>query len=87
MRKPIGTATYAGGGIVAELLGVDEWRVTVAGKDDPGMARNLTAIYRDAYGGPSDGYYGQRILRDLAERMGGTYTFRDLPPPDPHEIH
>lgn len=78
--RPIGFVSYAEGQVLAELIGHDRWRVTVAGKDAPDLARSLAALYRDTYAGPSDGYYGQAILRDLAERIGGVASF-DQPRP------
>ncbi len=86
-QTPVGKVTYAGGGIIAELLGLDEWRVTVEGKDSPAMARSLADLYRDHYQGPQDGYYGQRILNDLAERMNGTAEFYDEEPLDPDVVY
>ena len=83
--KPLGFVSFADGIILAELFGVDDWRVTVAGKDSPGMARSLAALYEDSYRGPQDGYYGQLILKDLAKRMGGVDSF-DQPRPAPFDV-
>ena len=87
MKLPIGRVTYANGLIVATLNGVDDWAVTVGDKPDAGMARGLRAIYADTYAGPQDGHYGQRILRDLAERTGGEMEIRQFPSPEPGEIN
>jgi hypothetical protein len=81
--EPLGWVSYAGGMILAELLGVDRWRVTVGGVDDPAKAATLVARYRGAYQGPADGYYGQTILRDLAALTGGVSWF-DQPSPLPY---
>jgi hypothetical protein len=86
MTKSIGSVAYRDGQVVATLNGVDEWSVVVDGKPDAVMARALTARYRDAYRGPSNGHYGQLILNDLAGRTGGTMTIRDFPPAGPDEI-
>jgi hypothetical protein len=42
----------------------------------------LTNLYADrtVYGGPSDGFYGYSVLRDLAEQMGGRFRFNTPPP-------
>jgi hypothetical protein len=83
VEKPIGQASWLGP-TVAELWGFNEWKVRVNGVDDPILARNLKAIYADrlVYGGPSHGYYGYAILKDLAEQMGGTFRFNE-PPMEP----
>lgn len=80
----IGHVTW--GHFRAELIGVDEWRVTAGGREWPAMARALQMIYANDYGGPADGYYGQRILRDLATRMKGDYQFYPRSAPDPSEV-
>jgi hypothetical protein len=85
-EKLIGWAASPGETIKAELLGLDRWRVTVGGEENPALAFLLTAQYRDAYNGPQDGYYGQLILRDLAEVLRGTYWFDQPPPGDPRAI-
>jgi hypothetical protein len=86
MSEPIGSVTYGNGSVVAELWGRDNWQVYLSGKENPGMARGLKAMYADTYNGPSDGYYGQLILNDLAGWTGGTMTIRDFPPAGPNEI-
>jgi hypothetical protein len=70
--------------MLAELLAGGTWRVTSHGQAFPNVARNLAAYYDDEwYDGPSDGYYGERILQDLAARIGGKMTFvTQAPVPD-----
>jgi hypothetical protein len=87
MKEPIGRVLYFNGSIIAELWGVDDWKVIVHGKEHPGMARGLTALYADTYLGPADGHYGQLILKDLAERTGGTMTIMDFPRSDIDEVN
>lgn len=71
----IGFVSYAGGLVLAELLGENRWRVTVAGQNRPQMERTFAELYADAYAGPQDGHYGQRILNDLAERLRGVAVY------------
>lgn len=79
MSEPrvIGKATWHKGNSVAELIGLNVWRVTVNGERDYRTERNLTAIYRDrlVYGGPSDGYYGYTVLKDVARMFNGEFSF------------
>lgn len=63
------------GPLVAELLEVDHWHVTINGEDDPVTARLLTAVYLYHYQGPQDGFYGERILQEAAKFLGGTYHY------------
>jgi hypothetical protein len=81
VKKPIGFVSWEGP-TVAELWGVNLWRVTVNGKLDPILTNNIREIYRDrlVYRGPSEGYYGYRILVDLAEQMKGRMVFNPHPP-------
>ncbi len=86
-NKPLGWVTYADGLILAELLAVDRWRVTVAGQENPAMARTLAGLYEDHYKGPQDGHYGQLILNDLAEKTGGVAVFNLPPPSEPGTVY
>jgi hypothetical protein len=78
---------YGNGTVVAELRGRDEWKVFVDGREDPALARALTSLYADSYAGPQDGHYGQLILKDLAEQVGGTMTIRDFPAADAGDVN
>jgi hypothetical protein len=73
--KPIGYAEW--GNVRAELWGVNVWRAWRGGKPDAELVRRLATIYedREVYRGPSDGFYGFAVLRDLADQMGGTFKF------------
>lgn len=84
----IGFASWQGP-TVAELWGTNVWKVKVAGIPDPVLARNLTNVYADriVYSGPSDGFYGFAILRDLAEQMGGRFRFYEPPSPQGEVIY
>lgn len=81
MPQLIGYASWQGP-TVAELWGDNVWVCRVAGVPDATLERNLTALYADrvVYDGPSNGYYGFSVLRDLAEQMGGRFSF-NMPPP------
>jgi hypothetical protein len=76
-----GTVSWQGP-TVAELWDENVWKVRINGEPDPLLERNLTILYADRilYGGPSDGFYGYAILRDLANMMGGRFRF--IKPPD-----
>jgi hypothetical protein len=83
--KLIGFASWQGP-IVAQLWGHNRWTVKVNGKEDTTRARNLKALYTDrlVYGGPGDGFYGYAVLEDLAQQMGGRFTF--YPPDTPQGV-
>ena len=87
MSEPIGYVAYMEGMALAELFGEDRWRVTVAGKDDPATARNLTEMYRDAYRGPQEGYYGQKILQDAAKMLGGVAVVNPVKPAASEQVY
>jgi hypothetical protein len=81
MATMLGYASWQGP-TVAELWGVNVWVAKVNGNRDPVLEKNLTNLYADrtVYGGPSDGFYGYSVLRDLAEQMGGRFRFNTPPP-------
>jgi hypothetical protein len=83
LNRLIGSVRFPGG-LLAELLAGKTWRVTGNGQDFPDVARNLGFIYAHGwYDGPSDGYYGHRILTDLAASVGGKMTWiQPAPVPD-----
>jgi hypothetical protein len=87
MSEPIGFVSYANGAILAELLGRDEWRVTVNGVDNPVLARTFAARFADHYKGPQDGYYGQLILNELAAIVGGVAVFNRTQAFDPGAVY
>lgn len=76
----IGFASWQGP-TVAELWGVNVWVAKVDGKRDPALERNLRNLYDDriVYSGPSDGFYGFDVLKDLADQMGGRFRFNEPP--------
>lgn len=84
-REVIGKVEW--GDVVAELVSVDEWRVTRGGVADPALAASLSARYRGEFRGPSDGIPGGAILQDLASRTGGLMTFDPPPPKNPGLIY
>jgi hypothetical protein len=83
LNRLIGSVRFPSG-TLAELLAGGTWRVTSHGQELPNVARNLAAFYDDDwYDGPSDGYYGHRILKDLAASVGGEMTWiQPAPVPD-----
>ncbi len=86
MSEPIGHVTW-GAACRAELLTRDTWRVTIGGVEQPDMARAFGDLYRDAYKGPSDGFYGYGILEDLARLMDGTFVFHQPPKAAPGVVY
>ncbi len=81
MATMIGFASWQGP-TVAELWGVNRWVAKTNGIRDPQLEKNLTGLYADriVYSGPSDGFYGYAVLKDLAEQMDGRFQF-NIPPP------
>jgi hypothetical protein len=86
--KVIGMASWQGP-TVAELWGFNVWVARVNGVQDTQLERNLTSLYADriVYGGPSDGFYGYAILKDLAEQMGGRFRFIEPDPPQGEVVY
>lgn len=86
---PIGRVTTrdAGGETVYTLLGPDRWRVTVAGAESPEMAESLRRRFKGSYWSPEQGFYGQLILRTLAEDVGGTLEMIEPFDDDPAAIY
>jgi hypothetical protein len=80
--RPIGVVITDKGKTRIELWGPNEWRVYRYGKPDEEFARDIAGVYSDrlVHRGPSDGHYGPAVLRDVAERFGGTFTVRKLGP-------
>jgi hypothetical protein len=83
--KLIGFTSWQGP-TVAQLWGFNQWLVKVNGERDTRTERNLAAIYADrlVYDGPSDGFYGYKVLADLAKEMDGRFTF--YPPDTPQGV-
>lgn len=69
----------------AVLFADGRWRVTSGDVERPETAANL-AIHYDGWDRHPSLYYGQGILPDLADLMGGTHVFHQ-PPHDPSVDH
>jgi len=72
---------------IASLFSDGSWTFTIAGEPVPAMALGLRGMFLDEYAGPSDGFYGHKMLAELAEKNDGAVILDDQPAADRLEIY